>query len=61
MADGFWSLVTVLSFWGWVGAVMAFILSAFPAPGGFRTVPAARWGAVSLLLFFLWIVAMARA
>jgi hypothetical protein len=61
MADGFWSLVTVLAFWGWVGGVVVFILSAFPAGGGLRIVPAARWGTVWLLLFFLWIAAMSRA
>lgn len=58
MSDGFWPLVMVFSFWGWVGGVTALILAAFPAGGGFRAVPATRWGVMSLALFSLWVIAL---
>ena len=61
MADGLWPLLTALSFWGWVGVAVVFILSVFPVRGEFRVVPASRWGALWLLLFLLWVVSMARA
>jgi hypothetical protein len=61
VVEQFWPLLTVLAFWGWVGAVVGFILSAFPAGGVFCPVPARRWGSLCLLLFALWIVAMSQA
>lgn len=61
MAEQFWPLVTVLAFWGWVGAVIGLILTAFPAKGIFHARPALVWGGAALVSFALWIVAMRMA
>jgi hypothetical protein len=61
VTEQLWPLLTVLSFWGWVGAVVGFILSSFPAGGIFRYAPALRWGGAFLFLFLLWFIGMARS
>ena len=56
-----WIFVCVISFWGWVAAVIGLIATSFPGGGIFNRAPAAKWGAAVLFCYTLWIIGMTRA
>jgi hypothetical protein len=60
MHDG-WAIITVFSFWGWIGAVVGLILQSFSTQKQFVAKPALFWGGATLFLFSLWIMAMLHA
>lgn len=56
-----WALVSQVGLWGWIGAVVGFILNAFGISGTFDCKAARRWGGCIVILFAVWIVGMSRA
>ena len=59
--DAFWSLIVVLSFFGWIGAAFGFIYRAWDATGGFHGLAALRWGIGVVGCFALWILSLGLA
>jgi hypothetical protein len=56
-----WSILCLLGLWGFVVAMIGFILKSFPARGVFLARSGLRWGAAAVICFALWIVGMANA
>jgi hypothetical protein len=58
-----WSVVVVLSFLGWVGSILAFILCAFGSKGEGkrRLTRGAPWLGIAAVFYTLWIIGMFRA
>jgi hypothetical protein len=61
MINETWALICEISLWGWVVAVIGFILRSFPFRGVFKVRPAAFWGAWLILFYALWIMSMIKA
>lgn len=60
MHDG-WALLSQVGLWGWIGAVVGFILTSFGPGGTFDRRSAYRWGGCVILLFAVWIIGMSKA
>jgi hypothetical protein len=56
-----WSMLCLLGLWGFVAAMIGFILKSFPARGVFVAPSGLVWGALALIFFALWVVGMANA
>lgn len=56
-----WSIICLVGLWGFVAAIIGFILKAFPARGVFAVKPGALWGAAAIACFVLWLVGMSHA
>jgi hypothetical protein len=56
-----WSMLCLAGLWGFVAAMIGFILKSFPARGIFVARAGLGWGAAALVCFALWIVGMANA
>ncbi len=59
--DYFWSVVREVGFFGWVGAVIGFIIQVFQGEKGFVVRRALGWGGLFLISYAIWIIGMLKA
>jgi tetratricopeptide (TPR) repeat protein len=59
--DYFWSVVLEVGFFGWVGAVVGFIMQVFQGEKGFVVRRALGWGSLFLISYATWIIGMLKA
>jgi tetratricopeptide (TPR) repeat protein len=59
--DYFWSVVLEIGFFGWVGAVIGFIIQVFQGEKGFVVRRALGWGGLFLVSYAIWIMGMLKA
>jgi tetratricopeptide (TPR) repeat protein len=59
--DYFWSIVLEIGFFGWVGAVVGFIMQVFRGEKGFVVRRALGWGSLFLISYATWIIGMLKA
>lgn len=60
MSHPFWSLLAVLSLWGWIIATLLFIFRAFPRRGFFDGRSARLWGVLVVACFSLWVLGLLK-
>jgi hypothetical protein len=56
-----WAILVVLSFLGWTGCTIGFIFGAFEKDNTFNNKKALKWGALVVVFYALWVVAMVFA
>ena len=61
MSDGFWSILVLISFFGWISSAIVFLFKAFPERGQFKARPAGLWGAVLLVSYTIWVIGLLNA
>ncbi len=61
MVHDFWSIISLISLAGWVGAAIGFIFTAFPKRDSFESQPAVKWGCALAVSYALWITGLLNA
>jgi hypothetical protein len=58
MAHEIWSVILIAGLTGWLFSSIMLMLKAFPHKDVFIVSSGIRWGAASVISFFIWVIGM---
>jgi hypothetical protein len=61
MLHDFWSIVLILGVVGWLFSSIMLMLRAFPSRDVFVVSSGIRWGAATVVSYFIWVIGMLNA